>query len=334
MIATSLASVTRPLWRLLEHYHIDPEFVFREAGLDPALMDQPRGRYKLKSVLRAWTKADALIDDPCLGLKVADFWRPTDFHALGYAFLASSTLRTALGRIVRYVAVVNDRAGYTIDQTGETVIFTYRSAASDLTIPPLFEDGRWALITDMCRTSYGEQLDPLEVRFQRPEPSCKGDFYGFFRCPLIFGTEASALVLSSAVVDRPLPAANRELARANDQILTGFLSKLTDDDLITRVKTAIVQELPSGSPNDEIIAKSVYMTSRTLQRRLAALGTTYSKLLDAVRRELAEQYVTDPSRSLSEISYLLGFSELSAFSRAFKRWMGQTPSEIREIVTA
>ena len=95
------------------------------------------------------------------------------------------------------------------------------------------------------------------------------------------------------------------------------------------MKNEIVDELPSGLPSDELIAKAVSMSTRSLRRRLSAEGTTYSQLLDAVRRELAERYIADTSRSLGEISYLLGFSELSSFSRAFKRWTGKIPGEYR-----
>ena len=93
MIATTLASAARPFWRLLELYQVDPAFVFREAGLDPALMDEPRGRYSAERRMAAWAKAAELIPDPCFGLRVADVSSPTDLHAIGYAFLASSTPR-------------------------------------------------------------------------------------------------------------------------------------------------------------------------------------------------------------------------------------------------
>ena len=112
MIGTSLASLSRPLWRVLERHQINPEFVFREAGLDPALMDESRSRFQAERVAYAWRKAAELITDPCFGLEVADAWFPTDFHALGYAFLASSTLRTGLNRLCRYVDVVDNAVGF------------------------------------------------------------------------------------------------------------------------------------------------------------------------------------------------------------------------------
>ncbi len=334
MIGTSLASVSRPFWRLLERYQLDPEFVFRESGLDPALMDESRARYNVENVEAAWAKAAELIKEPCFGLKIAEVWSPTDLHALGYAFLASSTLRTGLKRLSRYVHIVDNVVGFDLEEDGEHVSFalTTENPFSFPTSAPE-EDATWAFVTSLCRASANEKLNPVEVRFQHQELACRGDYYGFFRCPVIFNTEKSAVMFACPDVDRPLPAPNRELARANDPVLVRFLSKLRDDNLITRVKKAIADELPSGAPSIEVIAKAVCMSSRSLRLRLYAEGTTYSQLLDAVRRELAEQYIADPTRSLSEISYLLGFSELSAFSRAFKRWTGRAPSAVREPVS-
>ena len=333
MIATTLASAARPFWRLLEHYKIDPAYVFREVGLDRSLMDKPRERYRVERYVAAWKMAAELIDDPCFGLKIAEVWSPTDLHALGYAILASSSLRTALGRLSRYVQIVNDVVGYELGVDGGNVSVTL-TTDTPLYMPPFppQEDSAWAVITSLCRAVYGEELNPTEVRLRHSEPSCKGDYFGFFRCPIRFDSNASAILFAPSDLDRPLPAANRELARANDRILEGFLNKLRKDDLVTRVKAAIAEELPSGMPSDDKIAKTVFMSPRTLQRKLSAIGTNYSQLLEAVRQELAEQYVADPSLSFSEISFLLGFSELSAFSRAFRRWTGRSPSVAREEV--
>lgn len=327
---TSLASAARPFWRLLEHCRIDAQFVFREAGLDPALMEQPRERYPIERRTAAWRKAVELTDDPCFGLKMAEVVLPTDLHALGYAVLASSTLRTALGRLSRFVTVINDGIAFRMEEEGARLVFALTADA----YPSLLvaqEDSLWAWIVGFCRIAAGPSLDPAEVRLLHPEVPCKGDYFGFFRCPVRFNADTSAILFSCTDLDRPLPAANRELARANDQILTDFLNKLHKDDLITRVKSAIAEELPSGSPTDEVIAKAVFMSPRTLHRRLSAENATYSQLLDAVRRELAKQYIADPSLSLYEISALLGFSEQSAFSRAFRRWTGQPPSAFRDL---
>jgi AraC-like DNA-binding protein len=330
MIATSLASLSRPLWRLLERYRLRPELVFREAGLDPAAMEQPRGRYDTGLVVAAWVNAAEAIDNPNFGLEAAETVRLTDLHALGYAFLASGTLYSALGRVARYHAVVNDAARFELVEAGEGVELTVAADIPGLLHTAPIEDARWAVVTCLCRMSYGDRLNPVEVSFRHAEPVETGAHFGFFRCPVRFGAARSAIVFARTDLERPLSSANRELARANDRILAELLVRLRDDRLVSRVKEAIIEELPSGSPSDEVIARAVHLSPRTLQRRLAAEGTSYSQILDAVRRELAEGYVADPARTLGEISYLLGFSEPSAFSRAFKRWTGAPPTIYRE----
>ena len=333
MIATFLASGTRVLYRLIERNGIDPQWVFREAGLDPALLDDPRARFPFKNIHAAWSEAASLIGNPCFGLQAADAWCPTDFHALGYAVLASRTLRTAIERIVRYNAVVTPVVSYECSLDDTRLWLTWRSDGSVVPDIPAMQDARWAIVVGMCRAAYGKGCDPLEVAFTHDAPACQGDYFGLFRCPVRFNAPDPQLVFDRALVERPLPASNRELARANDAILRTYIDQLATGDIVSRVKAAVLDHLPSGSPGAEVIAKDLFMSARTFQRRLADAGTAYTDILDAVRRELAAQYITDPALSLSEISYLLGFSELSGFSRAFKRWTGHSPSAVREGAT-
>ena len=329
MFPTLLASAARVLWRLIERNGVDPEQVFRASGLDPAKLADPRARYRVEDARRAWREAARRIPDPCFGLQAVEEWRPTDFHALGYACLASGTLRTAIGRIVRYNAIVDSVVSFEQEATEGRLTLTYRVGRSDLVDIPELEDARWGTVFGMCREVYGVELEPVEVFVTHPEPPCKGDFFGLFRCPVHFGAALSALVFDADVLDRPLPASNRDLAHANDTVLAAYVGELTAGDIATRVKNAILDHLPSGAPSAEMVAKALHLSARTLQRRLAIAGTTYSQVLDDVRRSLAEQYIGDPSRSLSDITYLLGFSELSAFSRAFRRWTGRAPSVMR-----
>jgi AraC-like DNA-binding protein len=123
---------------------------------------------------------------------------------------------------------------------------------------------------------------------------------------------------------------DKTITPTDDALFNDFLSTLIGDDLVTRVRMAIAHALPSGKPRDERIASDLFMSPRTLRRKLAAEGTSFSMLVDGVRYELARRYIDDPCRSLTEISFLLGFSELSVFSKSFKRWTGKTPSAFRE----
>jgi AraC-like DNA-binding protein len=325
-----LASGARVLWRLLERNGIDADEVFRHAKLDPALLAEPRARYPVENARAAWREAARLIDDPCFGLQAIDVWRPTDFHALGYAFLASRNLLTAIGRIVRYNAVVDTIVLFESELDDNELRLTYRIERPDLPDIPALQEARWAIVLGMCRTIGGNEVSPRLVCFTHDAPPCTSEHFGLFRCPVEFRAPVSRLVFDRTLVERPLSAANRELAQANDAALAAYVAELDQHNLVARAKAVIVEQLPSGTPSAQLIAKELYLSPRTLQRRLAAAGTSLSEVVETVRRELAEQYLADPSRTLSEIGFLLGFSEQSAFSRAFRRWTGQAPSEVRD----
>jgi AraC-like DNA-binding protein len=315
---------------MLERQGIDPASVYKEAGLDSESLDNPLARLPEKESTRAWTLASERVDDPGFGLSIARVWQPGDFHALGCAFMSSTTLREALNRVVRYNAVVYELISYSLAERGDQVILSYNPVPDKLQEPPILEDTHWAIILDGCRRIYGADLDPLEVTFWHSEPQSAMDaFLTYFRCPLRFGEPVASMSFPAEVLDRQLPSANREVALALDRVLSDYLTKLQRDDIISRTKSAISEYLPSNNVTIEMVAAALHISSRTLQRKLSADGTTFRKLAEAVRQELTESYLRDGSFTLAEISFLLGFSSPAAFSRAFKRWTGLTPQAFR-----
>ena len=331
MPGTAIATALRILWRMLERRDIDPTALFREAGLDPESLSNSRARYPGKEARHAWTRTSEMLGDPGFGLTSAEVWQPTDFHALGFAFLASTTLRNALNRLVRYHSVVDNMVSYSLVERDDHAILSFSIEQGGRDEPAILEDARWAIVLDACRRVYGPDLNPLEVTFLHSDPgSAMGKFYGFFRCPMRFGAPVSSLTFPADVLDRPLSASNRELALAHDRVLSEFVGRLQRDDIVSRTKSAISDWLSSGNFTSEVVAGAMHMSPRSLQRKLAAENTTFRKLVDAVRQELAESYLGDDNFTLKEISYLLGFSEQPSFSRAFKRWTSFTPQEFRD----
>ena len=330
MIGTAIATAGRILWRMLERRGIDPAPLFKEEGLDPGSLDNPLVRYPVKEATRVWTRASEMLGDPAFGLTIANVWQPSDFHALGCAFMASTTLRDALNRLVRYNPVVYDVISYSLAERGDRAILTYNPVHGKLDEPAILEDTRWAVVLDACRRVCGTDLNPLEVTFWHSGPESTMDaFLEYFRCPLRFGEAVASMTFPVEVLDKRLPAANRELALAQDRTLSDYAAMLQRDDIVSRTKLAISDNLPSGNFTSEAVAAELHMSPRSLQRKLSAENTTFRKLVEAVRQELAESYLADGNTPLMEISYLLGFSAQSAFSRAFKRWTGSTPQEFR-----
>jgi len=323
-----LATATNILWQLVEANGHDPETLYRDVGIDPDIRNKPGARIPSPLVNRLWASAAEIIDDPCFGLGAHKYWHPSYFHALGYAWLASHTLRDALNRFVRYLRIVSEKIFLTLEECPAGLRLTLSYKILGMRVPAQIDMGM-AMSIHICRLNFGADLKPVAVSFMHNEPSCAEKYFDLFKAPVRFLAERDSMTFSFPDVDRYLMGANSQLARLNDQVMIDYLAKLDKDDIVNRVTAAIVDMLPSGGVADEKIAVTLNMSVRSLQRRLQEAGTTFRMILETVRKDLASTYVHDPEIELAEVAFLLGFSDQSAFSRAFKRWTGNPPSEVR-----
>jgi AraC-like DNA-binding protein len=311
--------------RALSAHGIDASALFRSAGLDPDRLRDSNARYPLTGMQRLWALATSATMDECFGLEVAQAWHPTTFHALGYSALASETLREALQRMVRYGRVVTTGARLELQQNGDEVTVKLLGTLPGGQVVPASIDAGVASIVILCRQGRGGQVDPVHVRLSRPEPACSRRLQAFFGCPIDFGAPDNSLVFKATVLDALLPTANPVLLRVNEQVLTDYLARMERSEVTVQVQAKLVQLLPSGEVDEATIARALNLSLRSMQRKLKAQGMSFRKLLDDTRRQLAEQYLKDSTLSVSEIAYLLGFAEVSSFSRAFRRWTGHAP---------
>lgn len=326
---TTLSSVALVVWRTLEAYRIDPEPLFREAGLNPDLLRDANARYPLRNMQDLWAIAAERTGDPCFGLNTLDHWHPTSLHALGYAWMASTTLRDALHRLQRYAHLVASSTHIDIQPEDDCVAISMESKVESLNYVGASVDAGLALLIDMCRLLLGRDYSPDRVEFMRSEPVCRQRYYGVFRAPISFGASANRLLLRAADLDTSLPGGNAELARANEQIIHDYLERFEQSSLSMLVRTRLVDLLPSGEATEDKIARSLNMSLRSLQRRLKGEGTGFKQILDDMRQDLARDYLASSDYSVNEIAYLLGFAEPGNFTRAFKRWHGVPPSRFR-----
>jgi AraC-like DNA-binding protein len=129
---------------------------------------------------------------------------------------------------------------------------------------------------------------------------------------------------------RVLPTGNPELALSAERMLRDYLARMESSDIVARARKLIAERLTSGEPLAGEVARELAASPRTLQRRLNERGTSFAKLLDQTRRELAVEYLRNPENTVEETAFLVGFAETASFNRAFRRWTGDSPSAFRE----
>jgi AraC-like DNA-binding protein len=308
----------------------DSKAIFAAAGIDLATTLNPRNRIQADRMTVVYERMEKLTGDPSFGVKVAHYVHPTTFHALGYSLFASRTMESFCLRLVRYFRLVTTNALVEFQQT-QSESHLYMSPAIDggIYVP---QDAWLATVLKIARDIYRPDFNPLRVCLRRPEPggAAAENFWRFFNAPVDFGCERNKLVFNTADMRVQLPAANAELARQNDGVVMSLLAQMDKSDILTQVRASFVELLPSGECSKDKVADRLNMSERTLQNKLNERNTTYRDLLNEIRQELAEQYMSQGVHSVSEVAYLVGFSEISSFSRAFRAWTGQSPSDFRK----
>lgn len=235
-----------------------------------------------------------------------------------------------MNRMARYNRLVGERGLTSVEQTNHGIKICFHDNRDSPAVAAVVVDIAMSILLDMCRMNAGAALRPIQASLRRSQPAAGDVYERFFGCPVRFGARENAFVLASADVDRVLPSFNRQLASMFDRMLAEEVARLDKSDVVARCKAALLENLCSGEISEEDTAKRLHMSPRTLQRKLSQAGTTYMQLVDDTRREIALRYIDDPLISITDITFLLGFSYPSAFTRAYKRWTGKTPTESRE----
>ena len=329
-----IASTSQVLWRILESKGVDPAPVFRNAGLDPRLWNQPGARFSVAALDQAWADATKITRDPCIGLKAAGYVNPASLQALGFAWLASDSVFDALSRLVRYSQLLSDGLLLELAVSGQDCRLVIDYSVEDLGNMPVRIDAFFAGILALSRMITTDSLNATALSLRHSPPPCAKEFDRLFGTSVRFDAVEDSITFARDAAERPLPTGNRWLARKSDQVIDDYLQRFNSDTFADRVRSRLIDLLPSGAFSEREIAAALYLSARTLQRRLSDEGTSFKSVLDEARQVLATRYIGEDRLSIKETSYLLGFSEPSNFSRAFKRWTGTTPARFRDDKTA
>jgi AraC-like DNA-binding protein len=316
----------RPFARLLRTYAQVPEEV--AASIDAL---DPDERVPISKVHQLLAGAVALTADEDVGLRAANLIGIGDYGALEYAASTATTAREALETIGRYMHLINDALTVTVREEGDRALFVMDNAVVMPRAAEAFELGAFYAA---FRHRNFEQLQRMryEVSFMHAQPEDTRAYVETFskQATIHFGQPWCGFAFPTASLDEPIPSADPHLHQLVRKLADQLLSELpAAASLTARVRELIAAELASGKATSTHVASALNVSARTLTRRLTDEGTTFKQLSEEVRRNLALRYVGQTDLAFSEVAFLLGFSQASAFHRAFRRWTDRTPLEYR-----
>jgi len=313
--------------RALEDRGVDSRRVLAAAGVKELLDNDPMTRLPQATLTRLYQVCVEVTGDPYFGLTVAKFIHASTMHALGFGLLASGTLRDFCTRVQRYFRLVSQNARIEIEARRDEVYF---ASVPLVPVCAQSQDAWIGVLQRLIRILYRDDFRPLAVEFAHPEPAGGDEPYvAFFGAPARFDCEAVALILAKADMDVPLQGASPELAQFNDNLAVDYIARLDRSDVVANARANIIELLPGGDCSKGRVASALCMSTSTLQQRLTERGTSFHDLLNDIRRELACSYLRQSGVSVTEITFLLGFTDVSNFTRAFKRWTGVSPTKYR-----
>ena len=276
VIPTVLSANALVIARTLDGYGCDSRAILKQAGLDPAKLFDANTRFPFPAMTRLWHLATEVTADPCFGLKVIEYWHPSNLHALGYAWLASSTLKEAIQRAERYIRIVNSAASMSLTETSEGYEVNTFAVPRALNPQPAYAalDAAMALILHLCRMSDRKELLPIRMEITRPRPACAEQYHGYFGNNILFDSERNLLLIDKHTIEKQLPTANIDVALSCDKIIRDYLSRMDKNDIVMRIKSKLTDTLSSGASTEKQIAESLNLSLRSLQRKLEEKGMT------------------------------------------------------------
>lgn len=309
---------------------VDPRALLRAAGISGTELADPDGRLPRTAELRMWTQAALASDDEHFGLHLCERMPVDGLGPLGFAVRSSATLGEAYQRVMRYLRLLVH--GPVLDLRIEVDVARLRHRPPTTGPAPSRHAVEFLLgnMIVLARKGVDATLVPWAVAFRHAPPRDVGPYRTLFGRNVRFEQEHDELVLDRDLLARPQQQAEPSLASVLDQHLSSLLASApADGSFLERVDTTIAAELERGEPSVGSVAARLHMSPRTLQRRLRDEGTSLTDRLDRTREALAARLLREPSRAIGEVAFLLGFSEVSTFHRAFKRWTGMTPVAYR-----
>jgi AraC-like DNA-binding protein len=329
---SAMGIITRLACRRAKQEGVDVNGLLRKAGLTHQEIDDPRARLAVKSQIKFLALAANTLNDDCLGFHLAQKFDLRITGLLHYVLASSDTLDEALQRAARYSAIVNE--GLTLrfrDGKDIGLGFEYAGVARHTDCHQI-EFAMVALLRTF-RQLTNRRLPARRVSFIHLRKKHLAEFKTFFDSDVAFGAAVDELTFSPSVKGMPIlgadPYLNDLLVQYCEEAISDRKAKSTSLGL--RVENVVARLLPHGDAQASAVAHKLGISQRTLARRLASEKLTFARVVQRLKLDLARRHLADEALSISEIAWLLGYRDVSAFTNAFKRWTGKAPRAARRV---
>lgn len=313
---------------LLEARGLPPQRVLREVGLDWRKVREPDARIPFAKHVALVEAVARHFGDSCFGLHFASRVDILDAGTIGYVVANSPKLGDAFRNLVSYLGIFTEGVRPHLEIEDRLAVVSLEIIDPDVRRTQQIYEGGAAMIMNLSRFVTGRRLIPEWVEFRHKRKQDLDEFQRYFGAPVHFGRRRAAVVFNRSHLELRCRLADERLLR----VLKGYCQEILrqrseTSDLKRDIEHLVATLLPSGAPTNQRVARELGMSQRTLARRLDDLGTSFGRILDGVRHQLALRYLSEPNARTSQIAFLLGYSEPSAFNHAFRRWTGVSPSD-------
>jgi AraC-like DNA-binding protein len=313
----------------LEELGVSVPTLLRKAGLPRDLFEQTRVLVSTSELFALWRAIENVSSDPLVGIKLGIETKTERFHPMAIAALSTENLVTASEHMARYKKLTApEEITVELDEEEFTVGFRWLLAVNDE--PWTLTDYCFSWMRSLARHGSGTQLSPLRAEYVQERSNIRQIERGL-GCEVVTGAPRNVVVFRASDATKPFVTRNAELL---DMLAPQFEEQLQqyrdEDSFIELVRRTVQDKLTGHRPSIDEISEALHMGPRTLQRRLQDSGSSFQRVLDEARHQMARYYLSNSALELNEAAYLLGFEDPSSFGRAFRSWEGMPPSDWRD----
>lgn len=325
----STAVITRFLYRMFSNAGLDADEILERSDIDSSLIQDSEYRVSHQKLLYMWKVAAELSGDPDFSLNLAAEVPVAAFNAAGYFAMTSKNIREMLVVLHKYIMVFSDK-GHVKTTEGDYLA----KVSVDLSgggHPVRQHTDFWLVyFYRLLGVSSGWNLPLTQVGFSHSRPDDVTVYEAILKCEIKFDQDENYFSFPKIYLDYQSISSDPSLHVVHEMQAVKQLHALTENGILNKVKKLVFESLPSREIELKMVAESLNLTPRTVQRNLSSEGTTFKKLVDEMRKDHTLAEIRDTDFSVSEIAFRLGYKDLSSFYRAFKRWTGTTPIIYRE----